>query len=238
VIHPSVSVITTNTPIHPIRKNVKLVSTKHHHHNKDAETGTTSEESGESDDDDKEELEDDIETGDLDVEHDALEPVEEFMGESVGFIRIPYPGECRPDQLPEGVVPTLRDVRNGCAICLCTFEVEDRISWSGNVACTHVFHHKCIVDWLVSAGKKHLRRQQRDEERSGVVQNCTPIAKVTSSPMLCPCCRQEFIDRSADAVVEKEGDKEVACTDPPTRTNSEDSVPVHPVPATASEDNV
>lgn len=39
---------------------------------------------------------------------------------------------------------------NSCAICLDDYERGDRISQSFNRRCQHVFHHKCILDWLVT----------------------------------------------------------------------------------------
>eukprot|EP00978_Attheya_sp_CCMP212_P000355 scaffold732_cov48-Attheya_sp.AAC.6 len=42
---------------------------------------------------------------------------------------------------------------NTCSICLEAFQVGDKISWSENIKCKHVFHHECIVHWLI----KHER---------------------------------------------------------------------------------
>jgi len=36
-----------------------------------------------------------------------------------------------------------------CAICLGPYEVGDEVSWSMNTCCNHVYHHKCISEWLV-----------------------------------------------------------------------------------------
>jgi len=56
------------------------------------------------------------------------------------------------------VVPSL------CAICLGSYEIDERVVVSSNPLCSHVFHKECILEWLVKM-------------RDG-----TP----------CPCCRQEF----------------------------------------------
>ena len=47
-----------------------------------------------------------------------------------------------------------------CAICLASYEPHDKISWSSNEACTHVFHNECILIWLSTLGKKWSRSQQ------------------------------------------------------------------------------
>ena len=52
-----------------------------------------------------------------------------------------------------------------CAICLNTYMPGERIVWSSNEACAHVFHLQCMLKWSMN----------RDEDVS------------------CPCCRQIFI---------------------------------------------
>lgn len=58
-----------------------------------------------------------------------------------------------------------RKIANCCAICLCEYEVGEKLVWSDNVACKHAFHDDCILDYL-----------QNQKE--------TP----------CPCCRRAFSD--------------------------------------------
>jgi len=104
-------------------------------------------------------------------------------------------GETQPPQhMPP---PELqRTAPNGCAICLSPYEADDVVTWASNSQCTHVFHHRCIVDWLMASGSKHLRRQRRNEHRfdEEVVNYAVdPVLKITHFPMLCPCCRQPFI---------------------------------------------
>lgn len=58
-----------------------------------------------------------------------------------------------------------RSVPGVCAICLCGYEVGDKVTWSGQIECQHVFHHECIVPWL---------------------------AKKNEAQPQCPCCRQVY----------------------------------------------
>jgi hypothetical protein len=37
-----------------------------------------------------------------------------------------------------------------CAICLASYEPYDKISWSSNEGCRHVFHNECILTWLAT----------------------------------------------------------------------------------------
>ena len=67
-----------------------------------------------------------------------------------------------------------RQVPGSCAICLCRYQVDDRVVWSNNDKCSHAFHDDCMVDWLVNV-------------REGAP---------------CPCCRQEFV--SMDGVDQPE----------------------------------
>lgn len=109
-----------------------------------------------------------------------------------GFIFVPLPGTKTDDSTVDAEKPS-RKVPNSCAICLSSFEPEDRVTWSSNKDCTHVFHDACIVDWLNSSGRRHLRRRRRQGQQDGVLNYANdPLRKITRFPMPCPCCRQEF----------------------------------------------
>jgi len=75
-----------------------------------------------------------------------------------------------------------------CAICLMEYEPSERISWSSNPDCTHVFHEDCIVQWLVSLGRTKSKMQRFCEDPTE--------AQLLNYELECPCCRQEFIERS------------------------------------------
>ena len=129
-----------------------------------------------------------------------------FNGDDDGMVSIPVAGEGRHDMLPENVTGTQRKEPNGCAICLCPFEVADKVTWSSNPSCQHVFHEECIKDWLIASGRKFLKRQRREQRRTGNLSyDSDPISKITGFPMLCPCCRQTFImpEEEEESVDEK-----------------------------------
>lgn len=127
---------------------------------------------------------------------------------------LPLPGECRQDffvtvftstathtvqhcsTCGNGEQQKLRDVANVCVICLSPFHVDERISWSSNPACEHIFHHSCIMNWMKTSGSKYLNKVLRDESRgkalpAGFPED--PVKRLMAFPMTCPCCRQIFI---------------------------------------------
>lgn len=76
-----------------------------------------------------------------------------------------------------------------CAVCLMEYEVSDRVCWSSNKECTHVFHEDCIVQWFVSSGRTKSKRRWFPDNPSERRLMCYELE--------CPCCRQEFISKEA-----------------------------------------
>mmetsp|Transcript_31768 Transcript_31768/g.54161 ORF Transcript_31768/g.54161 Transcript_31768/m.54161 type:complete len:400 (-) Transcript_31768:327-1526(-) len=86
-----------------------------------------------------------------------------------------------------------REVPIFCAVCLGEYETSERVCWSSNTECTHVFHHDCMLQWLKSLGKRACKQQRFSENPS--------VQQVMNYTMECPCCRQSFIDKSVDVDV-------------------------------------
>uniref|UniRef100_A0A7S1B772 RING-type domain-containing protein n=1 Tax=Corethron hystrix TaxID=216773 RepID=A0A7S1B772_9STRA len=42
---------------------------------------------------------------------------------------------------------------NACAICLCSYDAGENVSWSPNEECDHVFHTECISSWLMKSSE-------------------------------------------------------------------------------------
>lgn len=72
-----------------------------------------------------------------------------------------------------------------CSICLNPYAAGDMVSWSA-LDCSHAFHQTCIVEWLMTLGKKANNRGGTTVVRQNDL--CT-------FKMVCPICRQDFIPR-------------------------------------------
>jgi len=75
-----------------------------------------------------------------------------------------------------------------CAVCLEEFGDGERVTWSANADCSHVFHEDCIVRWLVSLGRTKAKTQRFSDEPTE--------SQLLGYDMECPCCRQDFVMKS------------------------------------------
>lgn len=60
-------------------------------------------------------------------------------------------------------MPGVRRTEGHCAICIAEYAPGDKVVWSPNDECCHVFHNKCILSWI--------SKDRKD----------------------CPCCRMSFV---------------------------------------------
>lgn len=123
-----------------------------------------------------------------DSSDDDLNSVEWNLNETTSYVILPMPG------VSLATMEASREVPNGCAICLSEFEVEDRVTWSANAECLHVFHEDCLLKWMLSVGRKSREQQLNDANSQQ-----DAVEAATDFPMLCPCCRQQFISTTRDS---------------------------------------
>lgn len=169
------------------------------------------------------------EEGDQNADEFPIIAGNDDFDECTSLVTVPEPGCCAPSFLPDGATLQERDVPNGCAICLGEFDASDQICWSANANCSHVFHYACTLDWLMECGRKHLKRQRRRNGRGGTAtQFSDPVTQVTQFPMLCPCCRQDFVvPADDDSISVKEETSNVASTVSQSDTLSNEDVAAH-----------
>jgi hypothetical protein len=121
------------------------------------------------------------------------------MEETNTFIGVPYPGEA-------GENKKVRFVPNGCAICLSEFEAGERVTWSATKGDPHVFHEDCMMNYYLSVGAKASRRRRRHPEDQDPNQD--PVEAATDFPMLCPCCRQQFVSKASPTLPDESDEDE------------------------------
>ena len=91
-----------------------------------------------------------------------------------------------------GVLSSQTDFSDGCTICLGPYACGDKVVRSANTSCQHVFHQRCLVEWL----------------------------SFRSDP-LCPCCRQPFLERrDTPKTTEKTASMECPATTPAATTTA------------------
>jgi len=83
---------------------------------------------------------------------------------------------------------------SACAICHEPYTSLDKVCWSSNPKCKHLFHEECIVAWLVSCG--WIKTKGPDSAVPFSLEDMTKgDAKLLSYDLECPCCRQDFVDK-------------------------------------------
>ncbi len=127
-------------------------------------------------------------------EEEETKSVEESQNdgmEKYGIIVLPNPGVALLDtaNCSNCTNSALKDVErqcisSECSICLAAFAVGDNVSWS-SLDCDHIFHQECIVEWLMTLGKK---KNCVAESNNTVMQ-----IHLCSYDMVCPVCRKDFI---------------------------------------------
>lgn len=89
-----------------------------------------------------------------------------------------------------------RHVPNGCTICLAAFTPGDKLTWSSNTECSHVFHQDCLLNWFQAVGRRLQRKRARRRIKIG--QEADSLKQLCQFPKLCPCCRQVFCHEAKD----------------------------------------
>lgn len=88
-----------------------------------------------------------------------------------------------------------RLVPNRCAICLDDYQVKDKVVWSSNVLCNHVFHYDCIMDWFVR--NESNVRQRRRRHPSGRVNQQQQQVEGDGLNILAPGNNAPVLERDA-----------------------------------------
>ncbi len=112
------------------------------------------------------------------------------------FVYVPMPGQGHTGNAGEEqkdkdttAQVQLRQAPSGCAVCLSQFLANEKISWSSNADCSHVFHHECLLRWFQAEGRKTQKKQLQlrpnmSEEEA--------LDLLFQFPKPCPCCRRTF----------------------------------------------
>jgi hypothetical protein len=102
---------------------------------------------------------------------------------SIRLLQLPLPGSKAPSaaDYPAAIeTDDLRVIFPECSVCLNNFKVGERISWSPEDDCDHVFHQDCIMQWFLTLSRRDDAKRRK---RSYGVE----------CKLHCPMCRQDFI---------------------------------------------
>lgn len=153
----------------------------------------------------------------VDVECNGLKEMD--FQDADEFVHVPMPGvqvganfREEHDEATAANEIQRRQAPSGCAVCLSSFLANERITWSSNVDCSHVFHHDCLLHWFQTVGRK---TQKALLERCPNVSEEDVLKMVIKFPKLCPCCRQTFCVE----IQENGGDKTKEILETPAGTN-------------------
>jgi len=105
---------------------------------------------------------------------------------SIRLLQLPLPGSKAPSaaDYPTAIeTDDLRVIFPECSVCLNNFKVGERISWSPENDCDHVFHQDCIMQWFLTLSRRDdAKRRKRSYD--------------VECKLHCPMCRQDFIASS------------------------------------------
>ena len=182
--------------------------TRSTHSLKVAKTGSTSSEDTDIEEGVNQENDNTTQEADESSEDEMDFIVESHAEGTSTFVRVPIPGKSFSSTCKPRLVP------NGCAICLCEFEAGERVTWSATDKDPHVFHEECMMNYLLCVGSKASRRRRRHQEDQDPDQD--PVEAATDFPMLCPCCRQQFVSKgplSVEVTPQSSGEEVIGNSD-------------------------
>lgn len=110
-----------------------------------------------------------------------------------------------------------RDHSGECSICLTPYEVSQKVTWSSNPNCPHVFHHQCLLQWFVAVGKRAFKGETvsvtNDQDPDSIKKKLCNFEKP------CPFCRQNyFLGESQEIEVDDSNN------DSNSNNNNDDSI--------------
>lgn len=81
-----------------------------------------------------------------------------------------------------------------CSVCLCPFELGEKVTWSSNPECPHLYHSECITPWLLTT--RNTKKEIENLPCPLVIGECEGAIKFVQHQLECPVCRACFIDVS------------------------------------------